>query len=70
MTASVRPLDRRHAEGRHVLYEQAGLSVEADYRPLARGDGALAWGSETHVAPWVIYVLRAGARSKATVTGE
>lgn len=46
-------------EAYRALYEQAGLAVVADSRPLARGDEGLPWVSETRVAPWVIWVLRA-----------
>jgi hypothetical protein len=44
--------------GYREAYGQAGLSVVAVYRPLARGDEGPCWVSETRVAPWVIWVLK------------
>jgi hypothetical protein len=40
------------------VYEQAGLEVDATYKPLAVGDEPYKWVNETAIAPWVIYVLR------------
>lgn len=45
-------------EGYRVVYGEAGLEVEATYRPLGRADDGVAWVSETTVAPWAIYVLK------------
>lgn len=42
------------------VYERAGLSVEATYRPLGRPDDPFDWVSEMTISPWVIYVLGAG----------
>jgi SAM-dependent methyltransferase len=39
------------------LYARAGLIVSAMHEPLASGDEPYKWGSETKIAPWVIYVL-------------
>lgn len=39
------------------VFEQASLEVVTVERPLANGDEGIAWGSETSVAPWAIYVL-------------
>lgn len=36
---------------------EAGLEVEAVYRPLGRPGEPYAWVSETTIAPWTIYVL-------------
>jgi SAM-dependent methyltransferase len=41
------------------VFRRAGLEVVATERPLGRGDEPFAWVSETTIAPWVIYVLRA-----------
>lgn len=41
------------------VYEDAGLESIVVERPLATGNEAIPWGSETSVAPWAIYVLRA-----------
>jgi len=41
------------------VYARAGLEVVAEHRPLGRDDEGIAWVSETRVAPWVIYVLKA-----------
>jgi SAM-dependent methyltransferase len=46
------------AEAYQEVYASAGLAVEAAYRPLAKGDEGWQWGSETHVPPWVIDVLK------------
>lgn len=40
------------------VYGRAGLAVVAEHRPLGRDDEGIAWVSETHIAPWVIYVLK------------
>jgi SAM-dependent methyltransferase len=39
-------------------YSRAGLELVEMCKPLATGDEAYHWVSETRVAPWVIYVLR------------
>ncbi len=39
------------------VYDRAGLSVIATYRPLGKPDEAQSWVSETRIAPWVVYVL-------------
>ncbi len=39
-------------------YSRAGLAVEAEYRPLGRPDEPYDWISETHIPPWVIWVLK------------
>jgi len=41
------------------VYGEAGLEVERMEKPLATGDEGVAWVSETSVAPWAVYVLRA-----------
>lgn len=41
------------------VFAEAGLEVERVERPLAAGDEGIAWVSETEIAPWAIYVLRA-----------
>jgi len=40
------------------LFRQAGLEVEADYRPLGNSNEPFEWVSEKETAPWVIYVLK------------
>ncbi len=44
-------------DGYREVYDRAGLSVIATYRPLGKADDAQAWVSETRIAPWVVYVL-------------
>lgn len=39
------------------VYSRSGLSVIAKYEPLAKGDESFVWISETHIAPWAIYVV-------------
>lgn len=46
-------------EGYREMYQAAGLSVVAEYRPLGTNEDPVAWVSETEVAPWVVWVLRA-----------
>jgi SAM-dependent methyltransferase len=48
------------------VYERAGLSVEATYRPLGRPDDPFDWVSEMTISPWVIYVLGAGGIQDST----
>jgi len=40
------------------VYAQAGLTLLATYRPLARDDEPFPWINETKIAPWVVYVLK------------
>jgi SAM-dependent methyltransferase len=42
------------------LYGRAGLALVETHHPLAREDEPFEWVSETRIAPWCIYVLRAG----------
>lgn len=56
--------DRRPAEdilwthaSYQKVYARAGVSAVARYAPLATGDEPYPWVNETHIAPWVIYVL-------------
>jgi SAM-dependent methyltransferase len=42
-------------------FVQAGVVPVDVLRPLARVDEPGAWVSETEIAPWVIYILQAGA---------
>ena len=39
------------------VYAAAGLEVVGVYEPLAEGNEPIEWVNETHIAPWVIYVL-------------
>ncbi|RPH33434.1 MAG: class I SAM-dependent methyltransferase [Bacteroidales bacterium] len=39
------------------VYKAAGLELVATYRPLGKKNEPYQWVNETHVAPWVIYVL-------------
>jgi SAM-dependent methyltransferase len=43
------------------VYREAGLELERLEKPLATGEEGIPWVSETAVAPWAIYVLRAAA---------
>lgn len=45
-------------EAYREVYQLAGLEIVETYRPLAKEGEPYEWGSETRVAPWVIYVLR------------
>jgi SAM-dependent methyltransferase len=47
--------DRQYRE----LFAMAGLAVSELVQPLATGSETIAWVSETHTAPWSVYVLRA-----------
>lgn len=44
-------------ESYRTLYAEAGLSVTAMHKPLAKGDEPYRWVSETSIPPWVIYIL-------------
>ena len=44
------------------VYERAGLSVEATYRPHGRSEDPFDWVSEMTISPWVIYVLGAAGK--------
>jgi hypothetical protein len=39
------------------LFDRAGLTVEAIYKPLGYKDEPYNWVSETEIAPWMIFVL-------------
>jgi SAM-dependent methyltransferase len=41
------------------VYDQAGLSAVATYRPLGRPEDPFDWVSEMTISPWAIYVLGA-----------
>lgn len=48
------------SDGRYrELFAGAGLVVREMLRPLATGTEPIAWVSETHTAPWSVYVLEA-----------
>ena len=44
-------------EDYHKLFSNAGLKVEAEYKPMGKVDEPFEWVSEMEVAPWVIFVL-------------
>jgi SAM-dependent methyltransferase len=39
------------------IYRSSGLGVVRTYRPLAKESEPYAWVNETHIPPWIIYVL-------------
>ncbi len=39
------------------LFKDAGFLIEAMYNPLGYEDEPFNWISETHIAPWIIFVL-------------
>jgi len=41
----------------HKMFKLSGLSVGAIYKPLGNKDEPFNWISETHIAPWMIFVL-------------
>jgi hypothetical protein len=41
------------------IFDEAGLAVEAHYRPLGRPDDPVEWVTEAVIPPWSIYVLGA-----------
>lgn len=41
----------------HELFNRAGLTLEATYKPLAHKDEPFNWVSELKIAPWIIFVL-------------
>ena len=58
--------DRRYRE----LFGAARLAALEMIRPLATGDEPTPWVSETTVAPWSVYVLRAGDRGDVPPWGS
>ena len=44
-------------EAYRAIYDECGLGVVAEERPLGREDDSVTWLSETNIAPWIIYVL-------------
>jgi ubiquinone/menaquinone biosynthesis C-methylase UbiE len=49
-------------EDYHKLFEMAGLSLEATYKPLGFRDEQYEWKSELDIAPWMIFVLKSDDR--------
>lgn len=49
-------------EGYREVYRDAGLEVEALYKPLGKEEDGFAWVSEPEIAPWAIYVLARARR--------
>jgi SAM-dependent methyltransferase len=45
-------------EDYHLLFDLAGLKVEAFYKPLGKENEPFNWISETSIAPWMIFVLK------------
>jgi len=41
------------------LFDESGLELVTEHRPLGRADEPIAWITERTIAPWVIYVLAA-----------
>jgi hypothetical protein len=41
----------------HILFEKAGLALDATYKPLGYKDEPHNWISEIQIAPWMIFVL-------------
>ena len=44
-------------EDYEVLFAQAGLKIEAIYKPLGYANEPFKWVSEKELAPWIIYIL-------------
>jgi ubiquinone/menaquinone biosynthesis C-methylase UbiE len=44
-------------EDYHLLFEKAGLVLDATYKPLGQKDEPYNWTSEINTAPWMIFVL-------------
>ena len=44
-------------EDYHLLFEKAGLALDATYKPLGQKDEPYNWVSEITTAPWMIFVL-------------
>ena len=56
-----RPIDDVLCSDSHYreLFASTGLAVKKMIQPLATGSEPVAWVSETHTAPWSVYVLGA-----------
>jgi SAM-dependent methyltransferase len=44
-------------EDYHKLFDKAGLTLEATYKPLGHEEEPFKWVSELNIAPWMIFVL-------------
>ncbi len=44
-------------EAYREAYKEANLAVVTMHKPVAHGDEPYTWVNETHIAPWVVYVL-------------
>lgn len=44
-------------EDYQILFDKAGLVLDATYKPLGHKDEPYNWISETRIAPWMIFVL-------------
>lgn len=44
-------------EAYRAVYDECGLGILGEERPLGRQEDGVAWLSETMIAPWIIYVL-------------
>ncbi len=44
-------------ESYHQTFAEAGLRILETHWPMARKDEPYEWVNETHIAPWVVYVL-------------
>ena len=44
-------------EAYRTVYDECGLGIIAEERPLGREEDGVTWLSETKIAPWTIYVL-------------
>ncbi len=47
------------------LFEAAGLELVESHKPLGREGEPFEWVNETEIAPWIIYIVRRGARELA-----
>ncbi len=50
------------------VYEEAGLTTEATYRPLGLPEDPFDWVSEMTISPWAIYVLGAAGKVDSSET--
>lgn len=44
-------------EAYRAIYDECGLGIVAEERPLGQEEDGVTWLSETKIAPWTIYVL-------------
>lgn len=48
-----------------IIYQNAGLQIVHTCKPIATGDESYTWINETHLAPWIIFVLKRNRKTES-----